>query len=142
MSVTVVDKRDGVARLTFKVRDTGVGMSADTLPKLFKPFMQADASTTRRRYRAGAVYRAASRATMGGEITAESKRERRFDVRIHATVSDRVENGARSAALASPASLEAITSGFSGSVLLVETSRSIRRSPATSSSGWAGRSLS
>jgi PAS domain S-box-containing protein len=30
------------------VRDTGVGMSADELARLFQPFMQADSSTTRR----------------------------------------------------------------------------------------------
>ncbi len=34
--------------LRFRVEDTGIGMSADQLGRLFQPFSQADASTTRR----------------------------------------------------------------------------------------------
>ena len=34
--------------LTFTVRDTGIGISADKLEQLFKPFAQADSSITRR----------------------------------------------------------------------------------------------
>jgi CheY-like chemotaxis protein len=40
--------RDGTdATLEFAVRDTGTGIPADKLPRLFKPFSQADESTTR-----------------------------------------------------------------------------------------------
>jgi signal transduction histidine kinase len=34
-------------RLTFRINDTGAGMSAETLGRLFTPFTQADASTAR-----------------------------------------------------------------------------------------------
>jgi signal transduction histidine kinase/CheY-like chemotaxis protein len=47
-TVTATPGRDGVAELTFAVRDTGIGLSADGMSRLFQSFTQADSSTTRK----------------------------------------------------------------------------------------------
>ncbi|PRP95408.1 Sensory/regulatory protein RpfC [Enhygromyxa salina] len=39
---------EGEAWIRYEIEDTGVGIDAEQLPKLFKPFTQADASTSRR----------------------------------------------------------------------------------------------
>jgi signal transduction histidine kinase/DNA-binding response OmpR family regulator len=46
--MTLVDQTEGRCRLRFEVRDSGIGIAEHSLATLFEPFVQAEASTTRR----------------------------------------------------------------------------------------------
>ncbi|MGG1944563.1 PAS domain S-box protein [Trinickia sp. NRRL B-1857] len=65
----------GRVQIRFHVGDNGIGMSADTLPKLFKPFTQAEASTTRRFGGTGLGLAICRRLCelMGGDVSARSE---------------------------------------------------------------------
>jgi PAS domain S-box-containing protein len=81
---------DGWDYIEFKVKDTGIGMNSDEIGKLFTPFTQADASTTRRYGGTGlglAITRRFCR-MMGGDIEVESSPGRGtcFTARIPAEV--------------------------------------------------------
>lgn len=47
VSVALLEKDDAHVALKFKVHDTGMGLSPQQLEKLFQPFCQSDASTSR-----------------------------------------------------------------------------------------------
>jgi len=78
--------------ITFRVADTGIGMTPEHLTKLFKSFSQADSSTTRK-YGGTGLGLVVSRRfcqMMGGDISAESEQGRgsAFTVRLPGGVTE------------------------------------------------------
>ena len=41
-----LSEEDGICRMKFKMRDTGIGMDPEYIPKIFETFSQEDASNT------------------------------------------------------------------------------------------------
>ena len=104
-------------RLYLRVSDTGIGMTPEQLARLFRPFVQADASTTRRFGGTGLGLSIARRLAqlLGGDIRAESQAGKgsSFTVEIETGTVDeselhdpRADRGlARGAAPSTPAAL-------------------------------------
>ncbi|MGC9946596.1 MAG: ATP-binding protein [Bryobacteraceae bacterium] len=68
-------RRKGSEWVEFRVTDTGIGMSPDQMDRLYRPFMQADSSTTRK-FGGTGLGLAISREfcqMMGGSLSAESE---------------------------------------------------------------------
>jgi len=74
VSVSVLRSTDDVATVAFAVHDTGIGIPADRMDRLFQSFSQIDASTTRVYGGTGLGLAISHRlaAAMGGELQVES----------------------------------------------------------------------
>jgi signal transduction histidine kinase/DNA-binding response OmpR family regulator len=113
---------DGPDSLVFQVSDTGIGMTAEQLGRLFEAFSQADAATTRK-YGGTGLGLALSRRLcrmMDGDVTAESEvgRGSTFTIRLPAEVAEVVEEPVAPAA--APAA-----SGV-GTVLVIDDEAAVR----------------
>jgi len=77
VEVFPVALQSGRALLSFEVRDTGIGMPPDVVERLFEPFSQADASSTRQHGGAGLGLAIVRRLVtlMGGRIDVSTRPE-------------------------------------------------------------------
>jgi CheY-like chemotaxis protein len=75
VSVRLVGRADGAARVRLAVRDEGIGLSEEQAARLFADFQQADASTTRKYGGTGLGLSIARRLAdlMGGEVGVDSR---------------------------------------------------------------------
>lgn len=78
LSMELVEQRGNAQALRFVIADTGIGISADNLSRLFQPFTQAEQSTSRRFGGTGLGLTISRRLAqmMGGDVRLESEKER------------------------------------------------------------------
>lgn len=110
--------------LEFCVSDTGIGMDSETASKLFKPFIQADSSTTRKYGGTGlglSIVKSLAK-LMGGNVGVDSElgKGSRFWFTVKATRVSKVLNARQSSRIEQLPSDQSLPCHFQGKVLVVE----------------------
>jgi CheY-like chemotaxis protein len=127
ITLTVTRQRPSVATdargewIEFKVADTGIGMTAEQMLNLFRPFSQADSSTTRRFGGTGlglAISRHFCR-MMGGDITANSEYEQGSTFTAHLPADAELSKRRKPAKDTIQATINTIESATDGKLILV-----------------------
>jgi CheY-like chemotaxis protein len=101
VAVGLLDSGPDSVQLKFSVRDTGIGMSQEQQERLFRPFSQADASTSRRYGGTGLGLAISHRLVqmMGGELAVDSAPGHGSTFRFSLRLPVRTEPGDRPRAL-------------------------------------------
>lgn len=75
LNINVIEKTNSAVTFKISVNDTGIGIPADKIERLFKPFSQVDSSTTRKYGGTGLGLAICAKLVnlMGGEIGVESE---------------------------------------------------------------------
>lgn len=110
--------------LEFKVSDTGIGLDTEETRKLFKPFTQADASTTRKYGGSGlGLYISQQLAhKLNGEIVVDSKKGKgsTFTLQLHLDPADVIELSLREKKSQTTSSNNKHINKLQGRILLAE----------------------
>ncbi|MBX6311618.1 MAG: PAS domain S-box protein [Isosphaeraceae bacterium] len=111
------EREGGQDWVMFRITDTGIGMTPEQLARLFQPFTQADASTTRKYGGTGLGLTITRRfcQMMGGDVTVRSEpgRGSTFTIRLPTEVLERTHEEASASEASPPVGAEP------GSVVLV-----------------------
>jgi CheY-like chemotaxis protein len=126
------ERANGGDTITFVVADTGIGMTAEQMAKVFEEFSQADSSTTRR-YGGTGLGLAISRRLchlLGGDIAVDSTpgAGSTFTVHLPATAPQTAAAAAQAATPAPCVPLEPAAAGAraSGKILVIDDEQTVR----------------
>src|SRR5262249_7834319 len=122
--------REGEDWITFTVRDTGIGMTAEQVQNLFQPFTQADSSTTRK-YGGTGLGLTINRQLcqmMGGDVEGYGTpgQGSTFPLRLPAEVRKPEAEAPAAAAPSAPASLPVLPRPGEKTVLVVDDDPAVR----------------
>ncbi len=129
----------GIA-LSFEVRDTGIGMSTETVGRLFRPFTQADSSTTRKYGGTGLGLAITHQlvSLMGGEIRVRSEEGKGsvFAFRLDLPIGDGTQRGRLSATALSGMRVLVVDDNATNRVIVEHHLAAWGVQPVSAAGGW------